>query len=222
MSATPSSAPWGQHPLALRAPRAAARPCHVVHEHRPTYSTPPPQTHPQFDADSARSRLNLVYMLLSFYCLMPYISMGLYTSDKKFYLADASSQLYRPLAYYFAKVGSGGEGRQGGGGRQPGGGRAQRAFPTARRLAAGRWPGGPRRAPPAPKARPLWTHIAPPPQKNPGLGHHALPDRVGLRVWLHRVRHGRAAAGVRGDPEVRRHQHADVPDRLPGGLAFGD
>jgi hypothetical protein len=54
-----------------------------------------------------RSRLNLVFMLLSFYCLMPYISMGLYASDKKFYLADASSQLYRPLAYYFAKVGAG-------------------------------------------------------------------------------------------------------------------
>ncbi len=33
--------------------------------------------------------------------------MGLYSSDKKFYLADASSQLYRPLAYYLAKVGLG-------------------------------------------------------------------------------------------------------------------
>jgi len=58
----------------------------------------------QFNASSARSRLNLVYMLLSFYCLMPYISMGLYSADKKFYLSDASSQLYRPLAYYLAKV----------------------------------------------------------------------------------------------------------------------
>lgn len=25
-------------------------------------------------------------------------------TDKKFYLSDASSQLYRPLAYYLAKV----------------------------------------------------------------------------------------------------------------------
>lgn len=41
---------------------------------------------------------------------MPYISMGLYASDKKFYLADASSQLYRPLSYYLAKV-PGGERR---------------------------------------------------------------------------------------------------------------
>jgi hypothetical protein len=31
--------------------------------------------------------------------------MGLYTADKKFYLSDASSQLYRPGAYYVAKVG---------------------------------------------------------------------------------------------------------------------
>ena len=51
-----------------------------------------------------RSRLNLVFQLLSFYCLMPYVSMGLYSADKKFYLSDASSQLYRPLAYYLAKV----------------------------------------------------------------------------------------------------------------------
>ncbi|GBF96283.1 ABC transporter G family [Raphidocelis subcapitata] len=57
-----------------------------------------------FTATSARNRLNLIYMLLSFYCLMPYISMGLYTADKKFYLSDASSQLYRPGAYYVAKI----------------------------------------------------------------------------------------------------------------------
>ena len=35
---------------------------------------------------------------------MPYISMGLYTADKKFYIADASAKLYRPLPYYVAKV----------------------------------------------------------------------------------------------------------------------
>ncbi|KAI8464872.1 MAG: P-loop containing nucleoside triphosphate hydrolase protein [Monoraphidium minutum] len=57
-----------------------------------------------FDARSVRSRLNLVYMLLAFYCLMPYISAGLYTADKKFYLSDASSQLYRPASYYLAKA----------------------------------------------------------------------------------------------------------------------
>ena len=67
-------------------------------------ANPTPATTAQFTADSARSRLNLLYTLLSFYCLMPYITMGLYTADKKFYLSDASSQLYRPAAYYVAKV----------------------------------------------------------------------------------------------------------------------
>jgi hypothetical protein len=51
-----------------------------------------------------RGRLNLIFMVLCFYCLMPYISMSLYTADKKFYLSDASSQLYRPGPYYLAKV----------------------------------------------------------------------------------------------------------------------
>lgn len=58
----------------------------------------------QFDAASARTRLNLLYTLLSFYCLMPYVTMGLYAADKKFYLSDSSSQLYSPWAYYVAKV----------------------------------------------------------------------------------------------------------------------
>lgn len=57
------------------------------------------------DGTSLRARLNLCYVGLSFVVLMPYISMGLYTSDKKFYLADASAKLYRPVAYYLAKVG---------------------------------------------------------------------------------------------------------------------
>jgi hypothetical protein len=64
------------------------------------------------DGSSLRSRLNLCYVGLSFVVLMPYISMGLYTSDKKFYLADASAKLYRPVAYYFAKVGGAGAERQ--------------------------------------------------------------------------------------------------------------
>jgi hypothetical protein len=96
--------PHGPAPAEARTPDPRA----------PPLPSPPPLPLPrQFDADSARSRLNLVYMLLSFYCLMPYISMGLYTSDKKFYLADASSQLYRPLAYYLAKVRPGDRARPG-------------------------------------------------------------------------------------------------------------
>jgi hypothetical protein len=56
------------------------------------------------DGTGVRSRLNLLFVMLAFVILMPYISMGLYTADKRFYLADASSKLYRPLAYYMAKV----------------------------------------------------------------------------------------------------------------------
>jgi hypothetical protein len=56
------------------------------------------------DGASVRSRLNLCYLALTFVVLMPYVSMGLYSSDKKFYLADASAKLYRPLCYYVAKV----------------------------------------------------------------------------------------------------------------------
>eukprot|EP00879_Flechtneria_rotunda_P017044 GHRR01017850.1.p1 GENE.GHRR01017850.1~~GHRR01017850.1.p1 ORF type:complete len:820 (+),score=223.92 GHRR01017850.1:95-2554(+) len=56
------------------------------------------------DAASIRGRLNLVFNILSFFCLMPYVSMSLYSADKRFYIADASAKLYRPLAYYMAKV----------------------------------------------------------------------------------------------------------------------
>lgn len=36
--------------------------------------------------------------------LLPYVSISLYTNDKRIYLADASAHLYRPSAYYVAKV----------------------------------------------------------------------------------------------------------------------
>lgn len=56
------------------------------------------------DATSIRGRLNMTFNILSFFCLMPYVSMSLYSADKKFYIADASAKLYRPHAYYAAKV----------------------------------------------------------------------------------------------------------------------
>jgi hypothetical protein len=56
------------------------------------------------DASSLRGRLNLLFNGLVFFCLMPYVSMSLYTADKKFYIADASAKLYRAHAYYAAKV----------------------------------------------------------------------------------------------------------------------
>ncbi|KAI8470965.1 MAG: hypothetical protein J3K34DRAFT_520870 [Monoraphidium minutum] len=56
------------------------------------------------DASSLRGRLNLLFNSLVFFCLMPYVSMSLYTADKKFYIADSSAKLYRAHAYYAAKV----------------------------------------------------------------------------------------------------------------------
>lgn len=35
---------------------------------------------------------------------MPFVSMGLYTADKRFYLADVSSSRYSASSYYVAKV----------------------------------------------------------------------------------------------------------------------
>jgi len=49
---------------------------------------------------------NYIYAALQVVMLLPYISTSLYTNDKKHYLADASSKLYRPSAYYIAKVGA--------------------------------------------------------------------------------------------------------------------
>ena len=57
-----------------------------------------------FDSGSLRSRVNMLLNILAFFCLMPYISMSLYTAGKKFYLADVSAKLYTPSAYYLAKV----------------------------------------------------------------------------------------------------------------------
>ena len=142
--------------------------------------------------------------------------MGLYSADKKFYLSDASSQLYRPLAYYLAKVG----GRRG---RRRGleGSGLWQIQPPALALVA-----------PAccllgldlqrllhsrnPRTRPAAHDAAAAAPQPTDLGHHAVPDRGGLRVWLHRLRHGRAEARLRGHPQVRAHQHAHVPDRLSG------
>ncbi|KAL6762732.1 hypothetical protein V8C86DRAFT_3086957 [Haematococcus lacustris] len=54
--------------------------------------------------EAVQLRLNLHYSNTSFFLLMPYISMSLYTSDRQYYLADISSSLYRPIIYYIAKA----------------------------------------------------------------------------------------------------------------------
>lgn len=54
------------------------------------------------DASSLQRRLNLVFSNLAFLCLMPYISMSLYTADKKFYLAgESTGNLWCRLAVCF-------------------------------------------------------------------------------------------------------------------------
>jgi hypothetical protein len=56
------------------------------------------------DASSMRSRINLLYSGLCFFLLMPFISMSLYSADKRFYVGDTAARLYKPLPYHLAKV----------------------------------------------------------------------------------------------------------------------
>jgi hypothetical protein len=51
-----------------------------------------------------RLRFNMLLNVIAFYCLIPYVSMSLYTADKRTYLADVSAKLFVPSAYYLAKV----------------------------------------------------------------------------------------------------------------------
>jgi hypothetical protein len=44
------------------------------------------------DATSIRGRLNMTFNILSFFCLMPYVSMSLYSADKKFYIAGKEEE----------------------------------------------------------------------------------------------------------------------------------
>jgi hypothetical protein len=42
--------------------------------------------------------------VLSFYLLMPFVFMSLFTSDKRFFAADTTARLYHPFQYYMAKI----------------------------------------------------------------------------------------------------------------------
>ena len=44
------------------------------------------------------------YFVLSFYLLMPFVFMSLFTSDKRFFAADTTARLYHPFQYYMAKI----------------------------------------------------------------------------------------------------------------------
>jgi hypothetical protein len=58
-----------------------------------------------------RNRMSVCFLLPMLSVLMPYVSICIYTSDKRIYLADVSAKLYRPWAYYASKV-RGGTGKQ--------------------------------------------------------------------------------------------------------------
>jgi len=55
-------------------------------------------------ADSIMQRISSCYAVLSFYLLMPFVFMSLFTSDKRFFAADTTARLYHPFQYYMAKV----------------------------------------------------------------------------------------------------------------------
>ncbi|KAL6748511.1 ABC-2 type transporter-domain-containing protein [Haematococcus lacustris] len=54
--------------------------------------------------DGVRLRVGLHALNTCFFMLIPYVYMGLYTSDRRFFLADMASGLYKPSLYYMAKV----------------------------------------------------------------------------------------------------------------------
>jgi hypothetical protein len=53
-----------------------------------------------------RNRMSICFLIPLLATLLPYVSVSLYTNDKKVYLADSSAKLYRPWAYYASKVGA--------------------------------------------------------------------------------------------------------------------
>jgi hypothetical protein len=55
-------------------------------------------------ADGLLGRLFVVYGILSFYLMMPFVFMALYWNDKRFYISDAASKMYPLRAYYPAKI----------------------------------------------------------------------------------------------------------------------
>ncbi|KAG1673764.1 hypothetical protein FOA52_002333 [Chlamydomonas sp. UWO 241] len=57
------------------------------------------------DAGTAMQlRLNTLFNNTAFFMLMPYVSMSLFTSDRRYFLAESSAKLYGPGIYYMAKV----------------------------------------------------------------------------------------------------------------------
>ena len=53
--------------------------------------------------EAVRDRMNVVFMLVLSYLLMPFVYISLYAADKRHFVADSAARLYRPSAYYAAK-----------------------------------------------------------------------------------------------------------------------
>lgn len=48
--------------------------------------------------------LQVAYVTVAFYLLMPYVSMSLFSADKGLFAEDVAGRLYHPLQYYAAKL----------------------------------------------------------------------------------------------------------------------
>lgn len=55
-------------------------------------------------AESMFQRMSVSYAVLTFYFLMPFVFMSIFTSDKRFFAADTAARLYHPAQYYLSKV----------------------------------------------------------------------------------------------------------------------
>jgi hypothetical protein len=53
---------------------------------------------------TAAVALQVAYAVLTFYFLMPFVFMSIFTSDKRFFAADTAARLYHPAQYYLSKV----------------------------------------------------------------------------------------------------------------------
>eukprot|EP00878_Enallax_costatus_P012559 GHUV01013117.1.p1 GENE.GHUV01013117.1~~GHUV01013117.1.p1 ORF type:complete len:585 (+),score=193.17 GHUV01013117.1:274-2028(+) len=56
------------------------------------------------EASSMFNRMSVCYAVLTFYFLMPFVFMSIFTSDKRFFAADTTARLYHPAQYYLSKV----------------------------------------------------------------------------------------------------------------------
>jgi len=54
--------------------------------------------------DAARNRVNILFIIVQLFMLLPYVYMSLYAADRRHFTADISGRLYTPGPYYLAKT----------------------------------------------------------------------------------------------------------------------